>query len=144
MISSGFLGIVPILIVIVLYFCGMPVAFALFSAGLVYFGVINTGSPVELIFQKFVTSAQSFPLLAVPFFVMAGSIMNYSGISTKLMNVADVLTGHMKGGLAQSNVILSTLMGGVSGSANADAAMECKMLVPEMERRGFSLSLIHI
>lgn len=138
MISSGFLGVLPIIIVIFLYFCGMPVAFSLFSAGLVYFGLINTGSPVELIFQKFVTSAQSFPLLAVPFFIMAGSIMNYSGISEKLMNVADVLTGHMKGGLAQSNVVLSALMGGVSGSANADAAMECKMLVPEMEKRGFS------
>lgn len=138
MISSGFMGILPIILVIVLYFSGMPVAFALLSAGLFYFGVVNTGSPVELIFQKFITSAQSFPLLAVPFFVMAGSIMNYSGISTKLMNVADVLTGHMKGGLAQSNVILSALMGGVSGSANADAAMECKMLVPEMEKRGYS------
>ena len=138
MISSGFLGVLPIIIVIVLYFTGMPVAFALFSAALVYFGIINTGSPVDLIFQKFITSAQSFPLLAVPFFVMAGSVMNYSGISEKLMNVADVLTGHMKGGLAQSNVILSTLMGGVSGSANADAAMECKMLVPEMEKRGYS------
>ena len=63
MISSGFLGIVPIIIVIVLYFCGMPVAFALFSAGLVYFGVINTGSPVELIFQKFITYDESLSFL---------------------------------------------------------------------------------
>lgn len=133
-----FLGFLPVILVFILYFSGMPVAYALFSSSLLYFGVINTDSPVDLIFQKFVTSAQSFPLLAVPFFVMAGSIMNYSGISGKLMNVADVLTGHMKGGLAQSNVLLSLLMGGVSGSANADAAMECKMLVPEMEKRGYS------
>lgn len=133
-----FLGFLPVILVFVLYFSGMPVAYALFSSSLLYFGVINTDSPVDLIFQKFITSAQSFPLLAVPFFVMAGSIMNYSGISGKLMNVADVLTGHMKGGLAQSNVLLSLLMGGVSGSANADAAMECKMLVPEMEKRGYS------
>ena len=133
-----FLAFLPVLLVFVLYFAGMPVAYSLFSASLLYFGVINTDSPVDLIFQKFVTSAQSFPLLAIPFFVMAGSIMNYSGISGKLMDVADVLTGHMKGGLAQSNVLLSLLMGGVSGSANADAAMECKMLVPEMEKRGYS------
>ncbi|NCB02326.1 MAG: TRAP transporter large permease [Spirochaetia bacterium] len=87
--------------------------------------------------QKFVTSTQSFPLLAIPFFVMAGSIMNYAGISRKLMQFADVLTGHMSGGLAQVNVLLSMLMGGVSGSANADAAMQSKMLVPEMEQRGY-------
>ncbi len=136
--SSGLLGFLPVLLVFILYFAGMPVAFALFSSGFLYFAVINTGSPVDLIFQKFITSAQSFPLLAIPFFVMAGSIMNYAGISAKLMGVADVLTGHMKGGLAQSNVLLSLLMGGVSGSANADAAMECKMLVPEMEKRGYS------
>ncbi len=132
------IGFLPILIVFVLYFTGIPVAFALFAAALFYFGVIDTSSPVDLIYQKFITSAQSFPLLAIPFFVMAGSIMNYAGISDKLMNVADVLTGHMQGGLAQSNVLLSCLMGGVSGSANADAAMECKMLVPEMEKRGYS------
>ena len=138
MLSSGLLGFLPIILVFILYFSGMPVAFALFSASLLYFGVINTSSPVDLIFQKFVTSAQSFPLLAIPFFVMAGSIMNYAGISSRLMGFADVLTGHMKGGLAQSNVLLSLLMGGVSGSANADAAMECKMLVPEMEKRGYS------
>ena len=131
-------GYIPIIIAFILYFSGVPVAFALFSAALFYFGVIDHNSPVDLIFQKFVTSAQSFPLLAIPFFVMAGSIMNYAGISGKLMKMADVLTGHMKGGLAQSNVLLSCLMGGVSGSANADAAMECKMLVPEMEKRGYS------
>ena len=132
------IGYLPILIAFVLYFSGVPVAFALIGSALFYFGVIDHNSPVDLIFQKFVTSAQSFPLLAIPFFVMAGSIMNYAGISSKLMKMADVLTGHMKGGLAQSNVLLSCLMGGVSGSANADAAMECKMLVPEMEKRGYS------
>ena len=131
------IGYLPILIAFVLYFSGFPVAFALIGSALFYFSVIDHNSPVDLIFQKFVTSAQSFPLLAIPFFVMAGSIMNYAGISGKLMKMADVLTGHMKGGLAQSNVLLSCLMGGVSGSANADAAMECKMLVPEMEKRGY-------
>jgi tripartite ATP-independent transporter DctM subunit len=68
---------------------------------------------------------------------MAGSVMNYAGISNRLMSMADVLTGHMTGGLAQVNVMLSTLMGGVTGSANADAAMESKILVPEMVARGY-------
>lgn len=129
---------VPIILAFILYFSGIPIAYALFGSSLFYFGVISTGSPSDLILQKFITSTQSFPLLAVPFFVMAGSIMNYAGISTKLMSFAEVLTGHMPGGLAQVNVLLSMLMGGVSGSANADAAMQCKMLVPEMERRGYS------
>ena len=64
--------------------------------------------------------------------------MNYSGISEELMNMAEVLAGHMKGGLAQVNCLLSAMMGGISGSANADAAMECKILVPEMTKRGYS------
>ena len=132
------MAFLPVIVVFILNFSGIPIAFALFAATLLYFGVLNTGSPTDLILQKFITSTQSFPMLAIPFFVMAGSIMNYAGISNKLMSFADVLTGHMKGGLAQVNVLLSMLMGGVSGSANADAAMQCKMLVPEMEKRGYS------
>lgn len=128
---------VPILIAFLLYFSSIPVAYALFAATLSYFTFINTASPPDLILQKFITSTASFPLLAIPFFIMAGSIMNYSGISDRLMKFADVLTGHMTGGLAQVNIVLSTLMGGVSGSANADAAMQCKILVPEMEKRGY-------
>ncbi len=128
----------PIVIVFLLYFSSIPIAFALFAAALAYFAFINVGMPPDLILQKFVSATSSFPLLAIPFFIMAGSIMNYSGISNKLMSMAEVLTGHMSGGLAQVNVVLSTLMGGVSGSANADAAMQSKILVPEMEKRGYS------
>ncbi len=132
------ISFIPVILVFILYFSSIPIAFALFGATLTYFGFIDTSSPTALLLQRFVTSTQSFPLLAIPFFIMAGSIMNYSGISKKLMMFADILTGHMPGGLAQSNVILSMLMGGCSGSANADAAMESKLLVPEMEKRGFS------
>ncbi len=134
------MAFLPVIIVFLLYFSGIPIAYALFASSLFYFGVLNTGSPTDLILQKFITSTQSFPLLAIPFFVMAGAIMNYAGISTKLMSFADVLTGHLPGGLAQVNVLLSMLMGGVSGSANADAAMQCKMLVPTMESKGYSKS----
>ncbi len=128
---------IPIILVFILYFSSLPIAFALLGSTVFYFGFLDTTSPTALLLQRFVTSTQSFPLLAIPFFVMAGSIMNYCGISKKLMQFADVLTGHLPGGLAQANVLLSMLMGGVSGSANADAAMESKMLVPEMEARGF-------
>jgi len=132
------MAFVPILIVFLLYFTGIPIAYALFGASLTYFSVINDASAPDLILQRYITSAQNFSLLAIPFFIMAGSIMNYSGISSKLMKFAEVLTGHMTGGLGQVNVLLSLLMGGVSGSANADAAMQSKMLVPEMEKRGYS------
>ncbi len=127
----------PIIIALVLYFTGIPIAYALMAGTLYFFGFVDTTSKVYLLLQKFITSTQSFPLLAIPFFIMAGSIMNYSGMSDKLMAFADALTGHREGGLAQMNVLLSMLMGGCSGSSNADAAMECKMLVPEMEKRGY-------
>jgi len=87
----------------------------------------------------------SFPLLAVPFFIMTGVIMNYSGITRRIMNLADVLVGHLIGGFAQINILMSTLMGGMSASANADAAMQSKIVVPEMIKRnygaGFSASI---
>ena len=128
----------PIILVFLLYFSGIPIAYALFGSAIFYFTFCDAGMPPDLVLQKFITSAASFPLLAIPFFVMAGSIMNYSGISKKLMQMAEVLTGHWVGGLAQVNVVLSTFMGGVSGSANADAAMQSKILVPQMEQRGYS------
>ena len=134
---STFLSILPIIIALVLYFTGIPIAYALFAAALTYFGFIDTTTMPYLLMQKFVTATQSFPFLAIPFFIMCGSIMNYGGISARLMDFADALTGHLPGGLAQINVLLSMLMGGCSGSANADAAMECKLLVPEMEKRGY-------
>lgn len=128
----------PIILVFIFYFSGIPIAYALFGASIVYFTFFDAGMPPDLVLQKFITSTASFPLLAIPFFVMAGSVMNYSGISKKLMQMAEVLTGHLIGGLAQVNVVLSTFMGGVSGSANADAAMQSKILVPQMEKRGYS------
>ena len=130
----------PVLIVFLLYFSSIPVAFALFASAIFYFTFINIGMPPDLILQKFITATASFPLLAIPFFIMAGSVMNYSGISSKLMKMAEVLTGHMTGGMAQVNIVLSTMMGGVSGSANADAAMQSKILVPEMKKRGYSVA----
>ncbi|OQY32136.1 MAG: C4-dicarboxylate ABC transporter [Spirochaetaceae bacterium 4572_59] len=131
------MSIFPIVIVMALYFSSIPIAFALLAATLAYFTFGDVGTPPDLILQKFITAASSFPLLAVPFFIMMGEIMNFSGISSSLMKMAEVLSGHMKGGLAQVNVVLSTMMGGISGSANADAAMQSKILVPEMEKRGY-------
>ena len=109
------------------------------ASAVYYFIFINTSIPVSLVIQRFINSCESFPLLAIPFFIMVGSVMNYSGISGSLLRFAESLIGHKRGGLAQVNVALSTLMGGISGSANADAAMQAKILVPEMTKRGYDL-----
>ena len=85
----------PVLIVFVLYFAGIPIAFALFGAASSYFTFIDTTSPTHLLFQSIIRSCQSFPLLAIPFFIMAGSIMNFAGISEKLLKFTEVLTGHL-------------------------------------------------
>lgn len=131
---------IPIIVLFILFFLNVPIAFSLMGSALLFFAFINTNMDLDLIMQTFIRSAESFPLLAIPFFIMAGSVMNYSGISKRLMGMAEVLTGHFIGGLAQVNILLSVLMGGISGSANADAAMQCKILVPEMVKRGYSKS----
>ncbi len=115
---------------------GIPVAFAIGMAGLSFF-LISGAMPPELFVQRIVAVTHSFPLLAVPLFVMTGVMMNFAGITSRMMGFAESMTGHWKGGLAQVNVLLSTLLGGVSGSANADAAMQSKVLVPEMTKRGY-------
>ena len=132
------MNFMPLILLLVLFVCNIPIAYSLMLSVLYYFVFCNDTLAPYMIFQKMVAQGESFTLLAVPFFVAVGVIMNYSGIASRLMNVADMLTGRMIGGLAQSNVVLSALMGGVSGSANADAAMEAKMLVPEMTKRGYS------
>ncbi|MHA3980763.1 TRAP transporter large permease [Halovulum sp. GXIMD14794] len=126
----------PILILLLAIAIEIPVAIAIGIAGLVFF-VVSGAMPPEIFVQRMVAVTHSFPLLAIPLFVMTGVVMNYAGITRRMMTFAEAMTGHWRGGLAQVNVLLSTLMGGVSGSANADAAMQAKVLVPEMSRRGY-------
>lgn len=130
-------NIIPIILMFVLFFFKVPVAFCLIISTLSYFVFFPTGMPVEMVVARMVSGAESFPLMAVPFFILAGTVMTYSGISAHLLNFAELMTGHMSGALGQVNVLLSALMGGVSGSSNADAAMQSKMLVPEMVKRGY-------
>ena len=92
---------------------------------------------ITMMCQKMVSANSSFIFLAIPFFTCAAVIFNYSGITRRLMDLANLMVGHLVGGLGHVNIVLSTLMGGLSGSAIADTAMETKMLVPEMERLGY-------
>lgn len=128
----------PLILVMVLLALRIPVSMAFLSGAVFYFGFIATEMPLNMILSKMVSAGMNMNLMAIPFFITAGLLMNYTGITSRMMKFADLCVGHMWGGLAQVNVLLSTLMGGLCGSSNADAAMQCKMLVPEMEQRGFN------
>ena len=115
---------------------GMPVAFSIGLSGLTFFLVRDL--PMSVLVQKSISTSQSFTMLAIPLFIFAGNLMNSSGITSRLMKFAIVLTGHMYGNIGQVSCVLSTLMGGVSGSAVADAAMQSRILGPEMTRLGYA------
>ena len=124
-------------VMLLLLFLKVPVFISVLGGAAIYF-VFNPGVNPIVFAQQAITGVESISLLAIPFFVCAGIMMNYTGVTARIMGFCEVLTGRMYGGLAQVNVLLSTLMGGLSGSNLADAAMEAKMLVPEMEKKGFS------
>lgn len=124
-------------IFLVLLLLGMPIAFTIGISALA-FVFAEEFIPLTIAVQKMISSTQSFPLLAVPFFVLAGNLMNATGITSRLIRFAHVLTGHLIGGLAHVSVVLSALMGGISGSAVADAAMESRLLGPSMIKAGYS------
>lgn len=116
---------------------GLPIAFSLLLAAVPAF-LSGEYLPVSIAVQKLVGVTQIYSLLAVPFFVFAGNIMAASGIATRLVNFSNVLVGWMAGGLAQVSIVLSLLMGGISGSAVADAAMQSRLLGPAMIDEGYS------
>ncbi len=125
------------IVMLVLLFLKVPVYLSVLGGSAIYF-VLNPSINTVMFAQRAITGVESISLLAIPFFVCAGILMNYTGVTKRIMDFCSVLTGRMSGGLAQVNVLLSTLMGGLSGSNLADAAMQAKMLVPEMEAKGFS------
>jgi tripartite ATP-independent transporter DctM subunit len=124
-------------VMLVTLFLKVPVFVSVLLGSISYFAT-QTSVPTLIFAQRVVSGIESTTLLAIPFFVATGVFMNSSGVTKRVMNFCSVVTGRMAGGLAEVNVLLSTLMGGLSGSALADAAMEAKMLCPEMERQGYS------
>jgi len=133
-----FWSVFPLVLMLVLFFLRIPVAYSMIIAGAVYYLANPASMDIVMLCQKLVSANESFIYLAIPFFTCAGVVFNYAGITRRLMNLAELLVGHMKGGLGQVNIVLSAMMGGLSGSAIADTAMQSKMLVPEMERKGMS------
>jgi len=93
--------------------------------------------PLLIVTQRLFSGLDSFPLLAVPFFVLAGALMNTGGITRRLVNFAHILVGHIKGGLAHTNIVVSMLFAGITGSAVADTSAIGGILIPAMVKKGY-------
>jgi tripartite ATP-independent transporter DctM subunit len=117
-------------------FLGIPVAFALLLCGLALMLQLNMVD-FQIMTQYLVTGADSFPLLAIPFFVLAGELMNAGGISKRIVDLPLRLVGHKQGGLGYVAIIASVLMASLSGSAAADTAALGMVLLPMMKRAGY-------
>ena len=117
---------------------GVPVAFALMATGIVlmsYMGIFNT----QIIAQQMITGANTFTLLAVPFFLLAGELMNAGGLSRRIVDFAVTCCGHIKGGLGYVAVMAAIIMASMSGSAAADSAALAAILVPMMREAGYNV-----
>lgn len=115
----------------------VPIAYALLLACLPFF-FSNDRLSLELVVQRMYGGVDSFVLLAVPFFVLAGGIMNAAQVTDRLLTLAQALVGWIRGGLGMVNVATSMGFGGVSGSSTADVAGLGSILIPQMKRRGYS------
>lgn len=113
----------------------VPIAFALGTSSLIYLWMSDT--PITIMSQFFFTYLDSFTLIAIPLFMVAGELMNRSGVSEKLVKFANSFMGTVPGGLAHVNIGTSVLMAGMSGSSSADAATTSMVLVPQMEKEGY-------
>lgn len=122
--------------VLALMATGLPVAFAIFIPVLFYF--TSSDLPISIFIQRMVSSIESFPLLAVPFFVLAGTIMHHAGIARRILAMAGLLVGRLYGGMGQVTILSGTLLGAMSGSANADTAILARAVSPSMIAAGYS------
>jgi tripartite ATP-independent transporter DctM subunit len=118
---------------------GMPIAFALMICGvalMTYMGLFDT----QILAQNLINGADNFPLLAVPFFILAGELMNAGGLSRKIIEIAMALVGHIKGGLGYVAIVAAVILASLSGSAVADTAALAALLVPMMKAAGYDVN----
>lgn len=124
-----------IIIMFVLVALGVPVTFSLGIASLVFF--LQNSVPMITFAQKFLVAADSFSLLCLPFFILAGNLMNTGGVTKRLFNFCDALMGHIRGGLSYVTVVSSAIFSAISGSALANAAGLGSMQIQAMTERGY-------
>ncbi len=125
-----------VLVFLGLLVIGAPIAFALGLASVVYV-TVETQLPLMIVFQRMFTSLDSFPFMAIPFFILAGALMNASGLADQIIAFSRAIVGHMAGGLSNVSIVASMLFGGVSGSAIADSSALGSILIPAMNREGY-------
>lgn len=116
---------------------GIPIVFAIGLASLTGMLVVGAGAPLIMIPNSMFNGMDSFPLMAVPFFVLAGEIMNRGGITVRLVRFANALVGRFTGGLAHANIVASMLFAGITGSALADTAAIGSTMIPAMRKAGY-------
>ena len=130
------MGIVAIVFVIALL-AGVPMAFVLGLAGITHLFAIGEPAYMSIITQRLFTGVNSFSLMCIPFFVLAGDLMNKGGVTKRLLNLARELVGWIPGGMAYCCVILAMVLSAILGSANAVAAILCAILITEMAKDGY-------
>jgi tripartite ATP-independent transporter DctM subunit len=123
---------------ILLLTAGTPVVFALLIGPGVSLLIDGNEVFFSALLTRLYSGMNSFPLMAVPFFILAGELMNQGGITQSIVRFSQTLIGHYRGGLAQVNILSSVLFAGLSGSAVADTSALGKMLIPAMEQNGYS------
>lgn len=130
------MGILLVVMFIAFVAIGVPISFAL---GVVSFtGIASLQQiPNTVVFSKMFNGLNSFTLLAVPLFILAANLMNEGEITEKLINCCNAMVGHLRGGLAYSNVLVSMIFAGISGSSQADTAGVGKIFIPSMEKQGY-------
>ena len=128
-----------VLLIIVLFICiilAVPIGFSIGTASLVQ--LLNTDLPLTVLAQRFLVSVDNFVLLSIPFFILAGYIMNAGGLTQRLVRLCTLLVGWIPGGLAHVNVVASMFFGGITGAAVADTAAIGPILIPAMKKDGYS------
>lgn len=126
-----------LLVFIGLILFGMPIGFSIGIAGVAGLILIGGGNFLAIAPSKVFSGLDAFPFLAMPFFILAGEIMNSTGITSRLVSLARVLVGRFRGGLAHTNMLASVFFAGLTGSATADAAAFGRTLVPAMVKEGY-------
>ncbi|GAA6207316.1 hypothetical protein NBRC116601_06090 [Cognatishimia sp. WU-CL00825] len=117
---------------------GLPVFFGLLAAPGILLWLNGQEKDITLLYRNVYNGMDSFPLMAIPFFMLAGELMNKGGITIRLVEFSQALMGHLRGGLAQVNILSSILFAGLSGSAVADTSALGSMLIPAMEKQGYT------